>query len=394
MIHLFVNGTAASAGGGLTYLRNVIPQLSLRKDTRATIAIDPKFRKQLPDPANLTFIESPPFNGASRRFLWEQFSLPEQVRVSGADVLLSAGNFAMRKCPVPQVLLSGNALYISRDFNRDLKARREYRSLAIHSIQSLLAKRSVLWADRTVAPSVAFAGDLRRWTNSEKVSAIYHGFDGTTFFSDQTALPEEIQTKLDTYPQSIRLLFVSHYNYYRNFETLFRALPLIRKETGRDVKLFLTCSLQPGENPGSYNIERAVNTIQKLAVRDDIVELGAIPNHLLHRVYRACNVYVTASYAETFAHPLVEAMACGLPVVASDLAVHREICGEAAVYFDRFSPRELAHRVREVTRFAEVSERMSNAGQARSQEFDWSRHVEELLTIMKSLCERKQTKTV
>ena len=76
-----------------------------------------------------------------------------------------------------------------------------------------------------------------------------------------------------------------------------------------------------------------------------MVELGAVPYSLLHQVYRACNLYVTPAYAESFAHPLVEAMASGLPVVASDLGVHREICEDAAVYFPRFSPEELAAKV-------------------------------------------------
>ena len=64
-----------------------------------------------------------------------------------------------------------------------------------------------------------------------------------------------------------------------------------------------------------------------------VVELGAVPYSLLHQVYRECDIYVTPAYAESFAHPLVEAMASGLPIVASDLAVHREICQDAAIYF-------------------------------------------------------------
>ena len=66
------------------------------------------------------------------------------------------------------------------------------------------------------------------------------------------------------------------------------------------------------------------------------MELGAVPYSQLHQVYRECSMYVAPAYAELFAHPLVEAMASGLPVVAADSAVHREICQDAALYFPRF----------------------------------------------------------
>jgi hypothetical protein len=157
---------------------------------------------------------------------------------------------------------------------------------------------------------------------------------------------EAFQQTMMHLKDALRLLYVSHYNYYRNFETLFHALPLMREQLrARKLQLFLTCRLRSEDNPGSYNAEAASALVGQLGVGDSVVELGAVPYSLLHHVYRACSVYVTPAYAESFAHPLVEAMASGLPVVASDLAVHREICQDAAIYFQRFSPAELAEQV-------------------------------------------------
>ena len=145
------------------------------------------------------------------------------------------------------------------------------------------------------------------------------------------------------------MLFVSHYNYYRNFETLIRALPLLRQLLpNRAVTLFLTCKLSEGENPGDYRPKRPRNLVKDLGVEEMVAELGAIPYRQLHLLYGRADIYVTPAYTETFAHPLVEAMASGVPVVASDLAVHREICGEAAAYFPRFSPESLAGTVAQV----------------------------------------------
>src|SRR5579863_9016322 len=103
MMHLFLNCLAASAGSGLTYVRNVVPQLSGRADLQATVALRPRLRKELGDPSNISFLEIEVPDGAALRFCWEQTFLPGMIRNSGADVLLSAGNFALRRSPVPQI---------------------------------------------------------------------------------------------------------------------------------------------------------------------------------------------------------------------------------------------------------------------------------------------------
>ena len=383
MIHLFLNGLGASAGAGLTYLYNVLPQLSALPEVRTTLAVHPDLRSEFSDFPNIALAEACPASGAARRFWFEQSELPALIRKSEADVLISAGNFALRNSPVPQILLSGNSLYTSPDFYRDLRSRSEYRMWADTRIKGVFAARSVHWADRTVAPSQAFAHDLRQWTGKE-VLAIHHGFDRKVFFADPSGLPDPIPQKLHAAKSCLKLLFVSHYNYYRNFETLLRAVPLLRQSLpGRDVRLFLTCELRPGANPGAYNPERAAALVQQLGIREQVVELGAVPYRSLHHLYRACDVYVTPAYTETFAHPLVEAMASGLPIAASDLPVHREVCGSAAQYFPRFSPEKLAETVFAIATSPQASNQSIVAD--RSAEFSWSDHVQQLLEVANSI---------
>ena len=117
----------------------------------------------------------------------------------------------------------------------------------------------------------------------------------------------------------------------------------------------------------------------------NLVELGAVPYHLLHHVYQACDLYVTPAYVETFAHPLVEAMAAGLPVVASDLGVHREVCGDAALYFPKFSPDLLAEAVCQLALSPEAAEKMSQRGRERSNDFSWKDHVAQVISVAESL---------
>jgi glycosyltransferase involved in cell wall biosynthesis len=391
MIRLFINGLAASAGGGLTYLRNVIPELA-KREVPTSVLLNPELRRECEEDQKVSFVEAPAPVNSVRRFWFEQTALQGLLRNAGAQVLISAGNFALLKSPVPQILLSRNSLYTSSDFLRDLLARRDYAIWADTKAKAVLARQSIRCADLTVAPSDAFARELSGWAGKE-VLALHHGFSAEAFNGDPTPLPAEVQAQLAEGADALRLLFVSHYNYYRNFETLFRAVPIVRKFLpNKKIKLYLTCRLDSRANPGAYKAEQASSLVATLRADREIVELGMIPYGSLHHIYRACHIYVTPAYAESFAHPLVEAMSSGLPVVASDIPVHREICGSAALYFDRFSAEDLAKRVVELSADEEMSAKLSRSGVARAKDFSWQTHVTRLVELAMQLAGGRRTR--
>jgi len=201
-------------------------------------------------------------------------------------------------------------------------------------------------------------------------------------------LPSGVEQRLAGGGGSLRLLFVSHYNYFRNFETLVRAIPLLKERLGgRSVKLVLTCELRPKPEWGLYNAAAIERLVNRLGVSENIIELGLVPYRSLHKVYGACDIYVTPAYAESFAHPLVEAMASGLPIVASDLPAHREVCRDAALYFPRFSPEALAERVADIATSPDLTAKLSRRGLQRSSDFSWQKHVTDLITLAKTLVE-------
>jgi glycosyltransferase involved in cell wall biosynthesis len=390
MIRLFINALAATAGGGITYVRNLVPELAARRDLHTTLLVPATVRGQLPQYENVEMLEHDIIGRAARRFWREQCELPALIRASRADILISTGNFALRKSPVPQILLSRNSLYTSRDFFSDVWRRGEYRMWLETKIKSRLAKASVRWADVTVAPSQAFADELSAWTG-RPVTAIHHGFDHQKFLDQAKPLPSDVQEKLASAQGALKLLFVSHYNYYRNFETLLRAVPLIRKQlASRPVRLFLTCKLRSQDNPGSYRAEAAAALVQKLGVLENVVQLGTVPYESLSNIYKACDLYVTAAYAETFSHPLVEAMSCGLPIVASDIPAHREIVGPAGLFFPTFSPESLANRVVELLCAHDGLQQLIDKGCARSQDFSWATHATNVVLLATQLLASKQ----
>jgi len=391
MINLFVNALSAKAGGGLTYARSVIPRLSRHPDLQTVVLAPEGLSGELTGLPGVRFIEAQrDWGDGFGRFWKEQSLLPAMLRENGSDVLLSLKIFGLLRPPVPQILIAGNALYTSRDFYSDALTRGGYAICLDTFLKTWLAKRSVRAARFTVTPSAAFADEIAaRWAPPpESVKAVPYGFDEKEFFTDD-ALPPDAERRFKASDGVLRILFVSHYNWFRNFDTVIRALPILKARLkGQPFKLVLTCEIRPKPEWGPYDASASERLVRRLGVGGDILELGLIPHRALHRLYRACDLYLSPAYVESFAHPTVEAMASGLPIVASDIPVHREVCQDAALYFDRFSPEELASRIAELAQSPELAGRLKERGKERIKDFSWARHVEGLLELMRTACGR------
>jgi len=153
VICLFVNALGASAGGGLTYIRNVLPRLAVRDDVHTIVLLGGTLRDQIKESARVSVLQVDSPSSSGKRFWYEQRRLPTLIRSSGAEVLLSTGNFALYRSPVPQILLSRNALYTSSDFLHDLRHRGDYRLWLDTEMKRTLARWSVRAANCTIAPA-------------------------------------------------------------------------------------------------------------------------------------------------------------------------------------------------------------------------------------------------
>jgi glycosyltransferase involved in cell wall biosynthesis len=399
MSTVLLNALASTAGGGITYLRNVLPRLSGPRlsgydDNNRFFVLVPA--EQLDDYARFACervrIETvQPGGRLLRRWFWEQTWLRGYIKSRKIDVLVSLGNFALFASPIPQILFNRNDLYFSSYFANDLKARGLHFELIRHRLKSSLARDSVKQADINIAPTRAFADRIRAGNGlrDSRFEVLRFGFDYYLFTANDEPLSIEQSRKLELSDNCYRILYVSHYNYFRNFETLIRALPIIKKELrekeAKDIQLVLTTDIRRGAVYGGYDATLAADLIEKLEVRGNIAMLGSVPYDRLHQLYRFCDLFVCPSYAESFSHPLVEAMAMGLPVVAANLDVHREVCGEAAVYFDVLDEHELAKRCIEVLTNGRLKERLRTNGAERIGQFSWDQHVRGLIALIERL---------
>ncbi|MGA7729842.1 MAG: glycosyltransferase family 1 protein [Chloroflexia bacterium] len=113
--------------------------------------------------------------------------------------------------------------------------------------------------------------------------------------------------------------------------------------------------------------------------------LGKVPEDDLPALYNLATVVACPSVIEGFGLPVLEAMSCGTPVVCSDIAVFREVAGEAAAYAPPTDEQAWALALRQILDSSERQASLSDAGLARSRQFTWRAAAEALIPVYRSL---------
>jgi alpha-1,3-rhamnosyl/mannosyltransferase len=109
--------------------------------------------------------------------------------------------------------------------------------------------------------------------------------------------------------------------------------------------------------------------------------IGHAPAGVLHSALERATAYVTCSRTEGFGIPLVEALAAGCPIVASDIPVHREVAGDAALYFKAGDARALAQALARMMNSEELRRDLIAHGRARSGQFTWRAAAERTMEV-------------
>jgi glycosyltransferase involved in cell wall biosynthesis len=207
-------------------------------------------------------------------------------------------------------------------------------------------------AARIIAVSQATKDDLCRLLGmpDSKVVVVHHGTN--LCYNGEESLHE-----------GQYLLYVGERGGYKNFEFFLSSAAPVMKESGLD----LVCV---GSHPFVGN-ERSL--MDQLGVTDRVKHVQVTTQGELARWYHFALVFCYPSLHEGFGMPLLEAFACGCPVVASATPSFQEVAADAAEYFDPTDPSSVRSSLEKVIADPQQSENLVHKGHDRLKSFSWDR---------------------
>jgi len=372
-VKVLVNAISARIGGIVTYTGNLARSLEQRQ-VDATIAVSARFPGTN---ANLWRHWASDLRPLAR-FLWEQTGWRQTVARLKPDVLFSSANFGLLSCPVPQVLLVREGGLFDPFYLANCSPAQGVKAAIQREARRRLIIASARRADRVVAPTAAMRDLLLSWAPDLEGKMIVNPY-GT--ISDSFS-PAEGQARSWRGDGRLKLLYVSVYYPHKQPGLVCRTVDHLLAD-GIDTHATITMDLAETEDFRGGKLDRR---LMEAALAKGTLSLGRQPYNALPDLYRQHDVFVFPSLSETFGHPMVEALSSGLPVVVGDTPVNREVCGDAALYFDPLSPSSLADCVRRLDSSPELRADLAARGRQRVvRSFTWDTHVARLVEVFRDL---------
>ena len=178
------------------------------------------------------------------------------------------------------------------------------------------------------------------------------------------------------YPKPF-LLYVGNIKPHKNLMTLIKAFEGIMDKIPHDLVVV-------GKKEGFITGDKAVAR-KAAGLLDRIHFTGYIEDNMLHQYVTHADALVHPSLYEGFGLPPLEAMACGCPVIVSDAGSLPEVCGDAALYCDPYSSKNVADKILQLIKNVALREKMRQRGFLRVKGFTWEKCARETLAIIEKV---------
>jgi glycosyltransferase involved in cell wall biosynthesis len=160
------------------------------------------------------------------------------------------------------------------------------------------------------------------------------------------------------------LLFSGRWEQRKNLLGTIEAFAIFKRETGLPHKLVLT-------GKRTWIAAQAEALIRQLGLEHEVIDDGKTPTSELPILYSGATALVYASFYESFGLPIIEAMACGTPVITSNVTAMPEIAGGAALLVEPHRPESIAAAMHAVASNEVLAEQLRHAGLQRARSFTW-----------------------
>lgn len=299
--------------------------------------------------------------------LWEQWALPRAARKAGVDILHCTSNTAPIWCNIPLVLTLHDIIFLEP---RDKKNKSLYQNLG-YFYRRWDVPRILKKCRRIITVSDFELGNIKQKLQlpDSQLKMIYNGYN--EWF-------RPIESDKQQYRKYIAdagyFFFLGNTDPKKNTERTLVAYAKYLEQS--EVKRPLLMADLDQEYLNGI-IER--NGIE--AIRNHIVMPGYIINSDLPYIYNNAFAFLYTSLRESFGIPLLEAMACGTPVITSNKSSMPEIAGHDAILINPESSDEIALKMLQLERDTDFYQRQKAVGLERAKLFSWRKTTENLLRL-------------
>ena len=299
--------------------------------------------------------------------LWEQWALPRAAKKSGVEILHCTSNTAPISCDIPLVLTLHDIIFLEP---RDKQNHSLYQNMGWLyrrlNVPRILDKcRRIITVSNFEMENIISKLNIPR----ERMAMIYNGYN-------EWFKPVEDQEEI--YKKYIAeqgyFFFLGNTDPKKNTERTLVAYSKYLEHSDRKRKL-LMADLDPEYLNGI--IER--NHIEN--IRENIVMPGYIVNSDLPYIYHGAFAFLYTSLRESFGIPLLEAMACGTPVITSNTSSMPEIGGKDAIFVNPEKSDEITDMMLRLETDKPFYEQQKTVGLERAKMFSWKKTAENLLRL-------------
>ncbi|MFN7913876.1 MAG: glycosyltransferase family 1 protein [Vicinamibacterales bacterium] len=371
-MHIAFDGTTLRPGrtGVGYYTEHLLRHAALlRGDDDVTVISNAPVSTTVPLPPGVRTAVS---GGSLPRALWMQVQAPRMLRRLRADVVHFTNGMVPAVCAVPTVVtIHDMSLTLYPEFH-PLR-----RVLLNRPFVDVAARR----ADAIITVSESARRDIVRLYGIDP-SRVHVVHEAAAPAFDVIRDPFELQRVRQRYGLGERfILYVGTIEPRKNLPTLIDAFA--RRRAAGDLPHQLVCV-----GPYGWLSDDIDAQIDRLNIRDAVRFTGYVPFDELPAIYNLAEMFVFPSVYEGFGLPVIEAMACGTPVVTGSVAALNEVAGDAAARVEVLDAAALGDTLVALASSREQREDLSRRGLARARAFSWERAATETLNVYRQTAAR------